>query len=60
MLTELASTITDSDVAKRVNSLYENVGIPADSFARAVIYAMSQPQDVDINEILFRPTKQEY
>lgn len=60
VLTELASTITDPDVAKRVNSLYENVGIPADSFARAVIYAMSQPDDVDINEILFRPTKQEY
>jgi NADP-dependent 3-hydroxy acid dehydrogenase YdfG len=60
VLTELAGTITDPDVARRVNSLYENVGIPADSFARAVIYAMSQPDDVDINEILFRPTKQEY
>jgi NADP-dependent 3-hydroxy acid dehydrogenase YdfG len=60
VLTELAGTITDPDVARRVNSLYENVGIPADSFARAVIYAMSQPDDVDINEILFRPTKQDY
>lgn len=60
VLTELANTITDPDVAKRVHTLYENVGIPADSFARAVIYAMSQPDDVDINEILFRPTKQEY
>jgi NADP-dependent 3-hydroxy acid dehydrogenase YdfG len=58
--TELADTITDPDVAKRVHGLYESVGIPADSFARAVIYAMSQPDDVDINEILFRPTKQEY
>lgn len=60
VLTELANTITDPDVAKRVHGLYETVGIPADSFARAVIYAMSQPDDVDINEILFRPTKQEY
>ena len=33
--------------------------IPADSFARAVVYAMSQPDDVDINEILFRPTSQD-
>jgi len=24
-----------------------------------VLFAMSQPDDVDINEILFRPTKQE-
>jgi hypothetical protein len=25
-----------------------------------VMFAMSQPEDVDVNEILFRPTKQEY
>ena len=36
-----------------------NPAIPADSFARAVVFAMSQPDDVDINEILFRPTRQE-
>jgi NADP-dependent 3-hydroxy acid dehydrogenase YdfG len=33
--------------------------ISPDSFARAVVFAMSQPEDVDINEILFRPTRQE-
>jgi NADP-dependent 3-hydroxy acid dehydrogenase YdfG len=33
--------------------------IPADSFARTVAFAVSQPDDVDINEILFRPTRQE-
>ncbi len=36
------------------------IAIPADSFARAVVFAMSQPDDVDINEILFRPTAQVY
>jgi len=34
--------------------------VPADSFARAVAFAMSQPEDVDVNEILYRPTRQEY
>lgn len=34
-------------------------GIAADSFARAVAFAIGQPDDVDINEILFRPTRQE-
>jgi 4-oxalocrotonate tautomerase len=29
------------------------------SFARTVAFAVSQPEDVDINEILFRPTRQE-
>jgi NADP-dependent 3-hydroxy acid dehydrogenase YdfG len=33
--------------------------IPADSFACAVVFAISQPENVDINEILFRPTRQE-
>ena len=40
--------------------MYREIAIPADSFARAVVIAMSQPDDVDINEILFRPTRQEY
>ena len=29
------------------------------SFARVVSFAISQPAEVDINEILFRPTAQE-
>jgi NADP-dependent 3-hydroxy acid dehydrogenase YdfG len=33
--------------------------IPAESLAQAVAYAMSQLEEVDINEILFRPTRQE-
>lgn len=37
---------------------YEQFAIPAESFARAVAFAISQPKDVDINEILFRPTRQ--
>jgi NADP-dependent 3-hydroxy acid dehydrogenase YdfG len=56
--TELPDSITEEDVAKSVRKIYE-VAIPADSFARAVAYAMSQPADIDINEILFRPTLQE-
>jgi NADP-dependent 3-hydroxy acid dehydrogenase YdfG len=57
--TELPDSITESDVQAGVKALYE-IAIPADAFARAVAYALGQPDDVDINEILFRPTKQEY
>jgi NADP-dependent 3-hydroxy acid dehydrogenase YdfG len=57
--TELANTITDTAVKDRVRGLYD-IAVPADSFARIVVFAMSQPEDVDINEILYRPTKQEY
>jgi NADP-dependent 3-hydroxy acid dehydrogenase YdfG len=57
--TELPSHITDEESAAGILKFYKGCAIPADSFARAVVYAMSQPDDVDINEILFRPTSQE-
>jgi NADP-dependent 3-hydroxy acid dehydrogenase YdfG len=57
---ELPGSVTEADVATNVRANYEANAIPADSFARAVAFAISQPDDVDINEILFRPTKQEY
>jgi NADP-dependent 3-hydroxy acid dehydrogenase YdfG len=57
--TELPDSVTDPAAAARIQKFYADVAIPPDSFARAVAYAMSQPDDVDINEILFRPTRQE-
>jgi len=56
--TELPDSVTEPDIAENVRKFYE-IAIPADSFARMVAFAMSQPEDVDVNEILFRPTKQE-
>lgn len=53
--TELPNSITDPDAAERIHKF----AIPAESFARAVAFAISQPEDVDVNEILFRPTRQE-
>jgi NADP-dependent 3-hydroxy acid dehydrogenase YdfG len=57
--TELPSSITEADVAQGIGQYYEQYAIPPDSFARAVAFAISQPEDVDVNEILFRPTRQE-
>lgn len=57
--TELPSHITHQASAAAIQDYYKNVAIPPESFARAVEFAMSQPDDVDINEILFRPTSQE-
>jgi NADP-dependent 3-hydroxy acid dehydrogenase YdfG len=55
--TELPERVTELDIAAYMKQVYESA-IPADSFARAVAYAISQPEEVDINEILFRPTAQ--
>ena len=57
--TELPTSITEPDVAESFHKFYEEFAIPADSFARAVAFAISQPEEVDVNEILFRPTRQE-
>ncbi len=57
--TELPNSVTEPDIAEGMHKFYDSVAIPADSFARAVAFAMSQPDDVDVNEILFRPTRQE-
>jgi NADP-dependent 3-hydroxy acid dehydrogenase YdfG len=57
--TELPQSVTEPDVAQGIQDFYEKVAIPADSFARMVLFAMSQPEEVDVNEILFRPTSQE-
>ena len=57
--TELPNSVTEPDIAENFQKFYEELAIPAESFARAVAFAMSQPEDVDVNEILFRPTRQE-
>ena len=57
--TELPDSVTDPDAGARIRKFYAEVAIPADSFARAVVFAISQPEEVDVNEILFRPTRQE-
>lgn len=55
--TELTSKITDADSAESAEDLY-SVAIDADAVARAISYAIDQPSDTDINEIVLRPTAQ--
>jgi NADP-dependent 3-hydroxy acid dehydrogenase YdfG len=58
--TELPNTISEPDVAESFQQFYQNYAIPANSFARVVAFAISQPTEVDINEILYRPTNQAF
>ncbi|VWX61252.1 putative enzyme [Burkholderiales bacterium 8X] len=57
---ELKFNTTDPDAAAGVNAFYEANQIPADSVARAIVYAVEQPADVDINEVVLRPVSQEF
>ncbi|GGW55558.1 SDR family oxidoreductase [Alishewanella tabrizica] len=57
---ELKQGSTHSASAEFVQAFYQQNEIPADSVARAVVYAIEQPDNVDINEIVLRPTVQEF
>ena len=52
---ELAGTITD-EATRGVMAEYRRVAIEPDAIARAVLYAMEQPEDVDVREIIVGPT----
>ena len=57
--TELTNGSSHADSAAGLKEFYKQA-IPADSVARAVAYAIEQPDGVDINEIVLRPTVQEF
>jgi NADP-dependent 3-hydroxy acid dehydrogenase YdfG len=52
---ELAHTITHDATAKFIDEYRKN-SIPADAIARAIAFAIEQPDGVDVNEIVVRPT----
>jgi NADP-dependent 3-hydroxy acid dehydrogenase YdfG len=53
---ELAGTITDS-ASVAIMKTWRAIALQPDAIARAVRYAIEQPDDVDVNEIVVRPTK---
>lgn len=57
---ELKHGSSHSASAEFVQAFYQQNEIPADSVARAIAYAIEQPANVDINEIVLRPTVQEF
>lgn len=57
--TELLEHISDSNIQRGNQDYVGKVGLDPDAFARLIAFAISQPEEMDINEILFRPTAQE-
>ncbi|WGM47835.1 putative oxidoreductase [Brevundimonas sp. NIBR10] len=56
--TELLDHISETDVQKANQDYVAEIGVPAETLARLVAFAINEPEDVGINEILFRPTAQ--
>jgi NADP-dependent 3-hydroxy acid dehydrogenase YdfG len=53
---ELASTITDPAAAEAMQH-YRAIALQPDAIGRTVCYAIEQPEEVDVNEIVVRPTR---
>lgn len=53
---ELALTITDSTAAEAMKD-YRAIALTPDAIGRAVRFAIEQPEDVDVNEIVVRPLR---
>jgi NADP-dependent 3-hydroxy acid dehydrogenase YdfG len=59
--TELPESSSEEATRKNLREFYKTVmAIPADSIARAIAYAIEQPAEVEIDEIVIRPTAQDF
>ena len=56
--TELPDHITDEDARESLSGLISLERLQAEDIARAIAYAVTQPDRVSVNEILIRPTQQ--
>ena len=54
--TELLNAIAPSETKSMVEEFYKNVGLEPSAIANAVLYAISQPDNVDVSDLGVRPT----
>ena len=58
--TELTDHITDEEVASRFETTWaDKTRLQASDVSQAILFAVTQPDRVNINESLMRPTDQE-
>ena len=56
--TDFANVMTDPEVRSQLEQRRDEIGMPPDAVARAIAFAIQQPADVDVGEIVVRPTAQ--
>jgi len=57
--TELPESSSDEATRRNLREFYK-MAIPANSIARAIAYAIEQPAEVEIDEVVVRPTAQDF
>nr|WP_308506465.1 SDR family oxidoreductase [uncultured Agathobaculum sp.] len=56
--TELLHTIAPSETKSMVEAFYRDAGLDPDVIANAVLYAVAQPDNVDVSDLAVRPSKE--
>jgi len=56
--TNLADSMTNPEVKAQIINSMDTMAIPPDAIARAIAFAIEQPANVDVGEIIVRPTAQ--
>ena len=54
--TELLNAVAESEMKDMVSQFYENVGLTPDVIANAVLYAVSQPDNVAVSDLVVAPS----
>ncbi|RFM33088.1 SDR family oxidoreductase [Chitinophaga silvisoli] len=56
--TNFADSMTNLEIREQTRARAEQIAISPDAIARAIAFAIDQPADVDVNDIVIRPTAQ--
>jgi len=56
--TKLADSMNNLEVRSKIIDQMDKMGIPPMAIARAIAFAIEQPDEIDVNEIVVRPTAQ--
>lgn len=56
--TDFAESMTNPTVKAQILQARDKMAIPSDAIARSIAFAIEQPAEVDVNEIVIRPTAQ--
>lgn len=56
--TNFADSMTDPAIKAQIQESMEKLAIPAEAIARAIAFAIEQPANVDVGDIVVRPTAQ--
>ncbi|MFD9903488.1 SDR family oxidoreductase [Streptomyces sp. NPDC059063] len=58
--TDFAEASTNARVRAEIAAMRDRIAIPPEAIARAIAFAIEQPATVDVNEIVVRPTAQQW